>query len=93
MKPTSDSRNKDSNEARIVFCPRCTNRPMAIKSVTPATLHAMGVARYFCLECGHETIKPLPIQSESSQTINVKYFWDQRWGDNDSHNPKISGPK
>jgi hypothetical protein len=59
MQPTSDS-NKNPTDSGIVFCQRCTNRPMAIKSVTPATLLAVGSSRYFCLECGHETIKPIP---------------------------------
>jgi hypothetical protein len=79
MKPTSDS-NKNSAASRIVFCTRCTNRPMAIKTFNTPTLLAAGSVRYFCLECGDETIKPLPTQAEPSQTNNVKYFWDQRRG-------------
>ena len=63
MQPTPDTRDKKSPESRIVFCPVCTNRPMARKAVTPATSHVSGSVQYFCLECGHETIKPLPIEA------------------------------
>lgn len=43
----------------IVYCPVCTTRPMAIKSVKTGVISRHGSVRYICSECGFETEEPL----------------------------------
>jgi hypothetical protein len=42
-----------------VFCPKCRNRPMPIKSVAKPLLRGAPVIRYFCGECSYEAVETL----------------------------------